>query len=125
MGQQILLAAENKRKFGTCEIGQTYGTVKSATLDESVSEEIWEDCCLEPEAVLLYNHILELSLDVLFEAGKSDTVVMGMQIAFPVAGIYGNVTGISTKWENKKMLTIKAKHWKSLGNRAPITVSCS
>lgn len=126
MGQQILLAPNNVRKFGTCEVTQVFGTVKSATLDETVDEEIWEDCCNDAAAVLLHNHRYELSLDILFESDKASAAVIGAQIDFPVASVKGNITGVTVKWESggKKMLTIKAKHWKSLGNRVAQSIEC-
>lgn len=124
MGQQILLGS-NKHKFGTCEIASTFGTVKSAELSDDCDETIFEDCCNDAAAVLWHNEKLELSLEVLW---TSDATVpaRGAQITFPVANTLGNIKTIKTKWENggKKMLSITAYHWKSIGNIEAVTQTC-
>lgn len=124
MGQQILLGS-NKHKFGACEVAQTFGTVKSATLKDSCEKTIFEDCCDDAAAVLLHKETLELTLEVLW---TSTAVVpaRGMQITFPVANTLGNIMDIETKWEagGKKMLSITANHWKSMGNVEAVVVAC-
>ncbi len=124
MGQQILLG-DNKHKIGTCEIAQTFGTVKSAELSNEVEQTTFEDCCDDVVAVLLHKESLELTMDVLWMT-TAVVPAIGMQVTFPVANTLGNITGLKTKWESggKKMLSITAKHWKSMGNVAAVVVTC-
>lgn len=125
MANQILLGS-NKHKFGTCEIASTFGTVKSAELNDDCEETIFEDCCDDAAAVLWHKETLELNLEVLWTSDATEPV-RGMQITFPVASTLGNIKSVKTKWEagGKKMLSIVAKHWKSLGNVEASTITCS
>lgn len=125
MGQQILLGV-NKHKLGTCEVAQTFGTVKSAELSDTCEKTIFEDCCDDAALVMLHKEVLELSLEVLW---TSTAVVpaRGMQITFPVANTLGNIIDVKTKWGSgdKKMLSITASHWKSIGNVEAAVVECA
>jgi hypothetical protein len=125
MGQQILLGS-NIHKLGTCEIAQTFGTVKSATLKDSCEKTIFEDCCDDAALVMLHKEVLELTLEVLWTSTAA-VPARGNQITFPVANILGNIENIETKWGSgdKKMLSITASHWKSIGNVEAVTQACA
>jgi hypothetical protein len=122
---QIILGPNN-HKLGTCEIDKTFGTVKSAELDESVSEHEFEDCCGDAAAVLLNKHKYTLSLTILWTAGAAVPNI-GQQINFPAAGITGNITNKVISWENggDKMMKLKASHWVSIGNAVPMVIDCN
>ena len=124
MGQQILLGV-NKHKLGTCEIAQTFGVVKSAELNDDCEETIFEDCCDDAALVMWHKESLELNLEVLWTS-TATVPARGDQITFPVADTVGNIKSIKTKWESggKKMLSIVAKRWKSIGNVTAVTVAC-
>ena len=108
--------------YGTCEVSQGYGIVKSAKEKETADKKLFEDCRGNTRAVLLANETIELSLEVVFDAtiGKPD---LGDDIAFPESGVTGQVVESEVSWEQggEKGLSITATHWKALGSTPTVT----
>jgi hypothetical protein len=107
--------------FGTCEVSQAYGVVKSCKEKDTADEQKFLDCRGNTRAVLLTDERIELQLEVVFDDGN--TVDLGDDIAFPESGVTGQVTEAEIAWEQngEKGYTITAKHWKSLGSTPTVT----
>lgn len=112
--------------FGTCQLGSTWGTIEDA--DEKLTADLEEimDCCGGTQAVLLKNEKYELDITVTLAA---DAVLpeLGDDIAFPTAGITGQITERGRKWSQGGVvkMSVKAFHWKSLGSEPQVAeVDC-
>ncbi len=110
-----IIIAENPENiiFGTCMLGDIFGSVESASVVREADVTEIEKCGGNLLALVMSKPRFELSLDVLFTADKTAPDLAEL-ITFPLAGIKGRVLpGIEIKWEKKgqRMLTIKATSW--------------
>lgn len=110
-----IIIAENPENiiFGTCMLGDTYGSVESAGVVREADVTEIEKCGGNLLALVMSKPRFELSLDVLFTADKAAPDLAEL-ITFPLAGIKGRILPpIEIKWEKKgqRMLTIKATSW--------------
>lgn len=99
--------------FGTCLLGDTYGSAESASVVREADITEIEKCGGNLLALVMSKPRFELSLDVLFTADKTAPDLAEL-ITFPIAGIQGRILPpIEIKWEKKgqRMLTIKATSW--------------
>lgn len=110
-----IIIAENPENiiFGTCLIGDTYGSVESASVVREADVTEIEKCGGNMLALVMSKPRFELALDVLFTADKAAPDLAEL-ITFPLAGITGRVLpGTEIKWEKKgqRMLSLKATSW--------------
>jgi hypothetical protein len=113
--------------FGTCQLGQTWGQIESADEKLMADLETIKDCCGGAQAVLLLNERFELSMTVILSSTAS-LPELADDIAFPTAGITGQITERGRKWEAGGVvkMEIKAFHWKALGSNPAVgTYDCS
>lgn len=101
--------------FGTCQIGDDFGEVKSAGVKRTADKEELQKATGSLKACVLKNPRFELSLKVLFTADK-DAPGIGEQIAFPLVEVVGRIMDVSIDWEDSsgRMMTIEATKWDSL-----------
>jgi hypothetical protein len=110
--------------FGTAQIGDDFGTVKSATLDRTGDTEEILNGNGGLRTLLINNPRSEFSLDTLFTSDV-EAPGLGELIAFPLLAdtlgnpVCGSILKVTVKWEEKgaRMLTITATNWDSLGAR--------
>lgn len=104
--------------FGTIELDDAYGEVRSATLSREADLIEIENSVGGLKAAILNKPRLELEMEVVFDAAV-DLPELGGSIAFPGTSpvIRGRILGgIQLKWSNKaeKMVSFKATHWDSM-----------
>jgi hypothetical protein len=101
--------------FGTCMLGETYGSVESASVKRTGDREEIKKCGNKLLAIILSNLRFELTLKTLFtdDATEPD---LGGSIVFPLAGIEGRILDITVDWEQagQRMLSIEATSFDSL-----------
>jgi hypothetical protein len=120
---QTLIGPNVDILYGTCEVTDAYGIVRSCECADECDEQVFEDCRGNPREVLLTNERIELTMEVEFDAvaGKPER---GDDIAFPEPfNVVGQVIKSRVKWEkkDKKLLTIEAKHWRAMGSTPTVT----
>jgi hypothetical protein len=119
---QTLIGPSATIPFGTCEVNQTYGLVVSCRVKETADVETFMNCSGNVKEVLLRNERYELQMEVEFDEtiGKQD---LGDPIAFPEVGVTGRVIESELMWERegRKMYSITATHWKSIGSAPTVT----
>lgn len=101
--------------FGTCMLGDTFGSVESASVNrESDLEEI-KACGNKLKFAILSNHRFQITLKTLFFADVA-APGQGESINFPIAGVMGRILKSSVEWEKggQRMLSIEATSWDSL-----------
>lgn len=102
--------------FGTCMLGEVFGSVESASVKRASDKEELKKCGGKLLAAILSNQRFELSLKTLFteDAGEPE---LGGTIDFPLLGIKGRILDFSVEWEKsgQRMLSIEATSWDSLG----------
>lgn len=100
--------------FGTCSLGDAFGTVISATVKRAADIEELNKCGGNLLALVMTKLRFELTLKVVFSA--SVDVELAKSIVFPLAGVNGRMTDLSFDYEEKgqQMLTIEAKSFDSL-----------
>jgi hypothetical protein len=108
--------------FGTCELGTVFGQVESASLKRVVEELGIPDCFGGFQSYLLMNPGYEFELTAIFPS-TATLPVEGDPIAFPLAGVIGNIITWSLAWEQKgqRKLQITAKQWDSIGSNPAVT----
>lgn len=108
--------------YGTCEVNDGYGLVVSCSVKETADAEVFLNCSGNARMVLLTNERFECDLEVEFDSAIGKPA-LGDSIAFPEVAVVGQVLESEIKWERKglKMLSIKATHWKSIGDAPTIT----
>ena len=119
--QDILIGDQNV-KWGTCELDQSYGQVKSASLKRAPgSREEFTNCAGGLIALLLRDTNHQLSLKVLFDSSIG-TPDLGDPIVFPLAGVTGNILEWSVDWEEKGQvqMSIEAGHWDAMGSNPTV-----
>lgn len=104
--------------FGTCMLGDNYGTVESATVKRTADREELEKCGGNLLAVILRKARFELTLKTVFSE-LIDAPGLGAVIDFPLAGISGRALEISVDWEKagQRMLSIEASSWDSFNGQ--------
>lgn len=123
MANRILLGSGN-HQFGIVGIENTFGTVTKVSLTNKADEYVFEDNFGDAAAVLLHNETIEMEIECIYDSTKS-TPAIGTQVDFPIGSIKGNIVSIKYDRGNKegRKLSFTAKHWKSLGNVTPTTLS--
>jgi hypothetical protein len=123
--RQIKLGATGY-KFGTLQWGTTFGTVKSASVNDTCDEAATADGKGDTEMVLWHNERYEVSMEVVFKSTAAPPA-RGDQLTIPdfttiddgdPAPAKANVKDLDFKWDNGQMksYTIKATHWTNMGN---------
>lgn len=101
--------------WGTCALGETYGSVESANVDRASDVDELVKCNGILLAAVLSNHKFQLTLKTIFTV---DVIAPGIgeSIDFPLAGISGRILKAGVEWEKKghKMLSIEATSWDGL-----------
>lgn len=123
---QILIsgAGNVSHSYGTCAVGDTWGIVRSCTVDDEADVQLFEDCRGNVREVLLTNETLKLNIDVEYDPalGKPNR---GDDFAFPepYADVNGQVINTHIKFERKDkvIMTLEVSHWKSMGNTPTVT----
>jgi hypothetical protein len=104
--------------FGTCMLGDTFGSVESASVKRGADTEEIMKCGGALLAYIMKNPFFELTLKVLFTSDVTPPE-LGQLIEFPLAGISGRIIpSIDIEWEKdgQRMMSITAKSWDSLNN---------
>jgi len=101
--------------FGTTQVGDEFGEVKSASVKRTADKEDLANAKGSLKAAILRNPRFELSLETLFTADVSAPGI-GEQILFPLVGVVGRILDVEVKWEDAsgRMLSITATKWDSL-----------
>lgn len=113
--------------FGTAQIGQDFGKVKSATLDRTADNQDIPNGIGGLRAALLTNPRSEFTLETLFETDVN-APGLGELIVFPLLAddlgnpVCGAITKVTPKWDENgaRMLSITATNWDSLGARPTV-----
>ncbi len=126
MAGQMTVIGNQNLLFGTCQLGSTWGTIETA--DENLTAKLEEimDCCGGTQAVILSNEKYELGLTITLSADATLPVI-GDDIAFPSAGITGQITERGRTWNQGGVVKMKLKafHWTSMGSTPAVAVvSC-
>ena len=123
MAGTITVIGNQSLLFGTCQLGNTWGTIEDA--DEKLTADLEEimDCCGGTQAVLLKNEKYELDMTITLSS-TATLPELGEDITFPTAGITGQITERGRKWSQGGVvkMSIKAFHWKSLGSEPQVAV---
>ncbi|MHB1079819.1 MAG: hypothetical protein ACYC67_10470 [Prosthecobacter sp.] len=103
--------------FGTVEIGTTFGQVESASLEATIEELGVPDNFGGFQGYLLINPGFKLQFSAIFPT-TAELPVHGEPIAFPAAGVVGNVINYTVNWEQKgnRKITVQAQQWASIGS---------
>ncbi len=112
--------------FGTCVLGDTFGTIEDANEQLLADLELIMDCCGSTDTALLKNKRYELDLTITLDS-TAPLPDLGDSISFPTAGITGQITQRGRTWNQNGVckMTIKAFHWMSLGNNPTVaTLAC-
>lgn len=101
--------------FGTCQISDAFGEVKSAGIKRTADKEELDNAKGALKAAILKKPRFELTLKVLFTAEK-DAPGIGEQIVFPLVEVVGRILDVSIDWEDNtgRMMTLTATKWDSL-----------
>jgi hypothetical protein len=101
--------------FGTCQVGDEFGEVKSASVKRTADKEDLANAKGSLKAAVLRNPRFELTLETLFTADVA-APGLGEQIAFPLVDVVGRILDVEVKWEDAsgRMLSITATKWDSL-----------
>ena len=101
-------------EFATCQLGNEFGSVESASVKRTADIEELEKCGGNLLAVVMKKLRFEMTLKTLF---TSDVTAPGLgeKINFPLAGITGRVMGVDVDWEKsgQKMLSIEVSSFDS------------
>lgn len=111
--------------FGTCEIANSFGEVKSADVKRTADQEMLNNAKGSLRACVLKNPRFELSLETLF----TDDITapgIGEAIGFPLVGVIGRILDVTPKWSDAggRTLSITATSWDSLGASGSGAASC-
>lgn len=109
--------------FGTVEVDQSFGTVEQASLDDFVTEYEVPDAAGGIQSLLLTNPGLEFKFTAQF-SNSVEKPAKGTPIAFPNAGVIGNVITSNIAWEGKgqRKISITAKYWESMGSNPTVGI---
>lgn len=113
--------------FGTAQIGQDFGKVKSATLDRTGDTQDIMNGIGGLRAALITNPRSEFTLETLFETDV-DAPGLGELIVFPLLDddlgnpVCGTILKVTPKWDENgaRSLSITATNWDSLGARPTV-----
>lgn len=104
--------------FGTCMLGEIFGSVESASVKRTADKEEIKRCGNKLLAAILSNQRFELSLKTLLteDAGEPE---LGMTIGFPLANVSGRILDYTVEWEKagQRMLSIEATSWDSFSEK--------
>lgn len=112
-GEIIIADVPENIVFGTCMLGDIYGSIESASVKRTADVEELEKCGGQILATVIRKAKFELTMEVLFTADKAAPGI-GDLITFPVAGVQGRVMpGAEIKWEKagQRMLSLTATSW--------------
>lgn len=112
-GEIIIADAPENIVFGTCMIGNTYGSCESASVKRTADLEELEKCGGQILAAVMRKPKFELTLKCIFTADV-DPPELGELVVFPLAGISGRVVpSIDIEWEKtgQRMISINATSW--------------
>ncbi len=100
--------------FGTCQVGDDFGEVQSASVKRTADKEELDNCHGSLLAAILRKPRFELSLTTLFEADVTPPGI-GERIAFPLVNVHGRILDVTVNWESAqgRELTIEATSWDS------------
>jgi len=117
----ILAIGNQAVSFGTIEIDQSFGTVEQASLDQFMTEYEIPDAAGGIQSLLITNPGLEFKFTAQFTS-NTEVPAKGTALAFPGAGVIGNVMNANLKWEGKgqKKIEITAKYWESMGSNPTV-----
>lgn len=107
--------------FGTCELGSVFGQIEQASLDRTVEELGIPDCFGGFQSYLLLNPGYTFEATAIFPStGALPTD--GEAIAFPAAGVTGNIITWKVTWESKghRKIQFTAKQWDSMGSNPTV-----
>lgn len=107
--------------YGTCMLGSTWGQIDDASEELIADLETIKDCCNNTQTVILSDERYELEMTVMLSS-TATLPELADDISFPTAGITGQITQRGRKWEAGGVvkMTVKASHWKSLGNEPAV-----
>jgi len=107
--------------FGTIALGDDYGTIEQASLDEFMKEHEIEDGAGGIQSLLLLNPGEEYKFTAFFNASM-EKPPRGTPIQFPFGGIIGNIMTTNVKWSNGEQTKwdISAKYWESMGSNPTV-----
>ena len=115
-GAPLAVTEKDKLVLGTAMLGESYGTVKSASLTRTGEEEELKGALGELIAYLIKNPGFELKMECRFDSDVEPPEILDA-ITFPLAGIVGYVKpGTEVKWEEGgvRMLSFTAAGWDAL-----------
>jgi hypothetical protein len=121
---QTLIGPNVDILYGTCEVTDAWGIVRSCRCKDACDEQVFMDCRENPREVLLKNERVELSMQVEFDS-EIGAPTRGDDIAFPdpFNALTGQIIDFEVVWErgDKKLMDITAKHWKAIGSTPTVT----
>jgi len=120
---QTLIGPNVDILYGTCEVGEVWGIVRSCTVKDACDEQLFEDCRGNPKEVLLTNERIELTMDFEYDAALG-IPARGDDLAFPAPfSVTGQVIDLEMKFDRKDkvVVSITAKHWKAMGSTPTVT----
>ncbi len=112
-----LLLGDASVVFGTAACGGTWGEVVKLDLTRAADIIEVENGRGGDLAAILAKERFEMDIEVVFPAGKA-APGLGDQVAFPLAGITGNITGgIKVLWASRdaRRLSFQAAFWDASG----------
>lgn len=107
--------ATDRLVFGTAEIGNIFGQLKSASLERKGDEELIKNNKGSLRAFLIKNPGFDLQITVYYSGAVVPPGLM-TPITFPAAGVTGHISNCKIEWDEDgtRMLTCTAKQWDSL-----------
>lgn len=107
---------------GTCELGNAFGQIESATWRKMGDEDDVPDCGGGIQAHIISNPRAEFELTAIFPSAAA-LPTLGQAISFPAEGVTGNVLSFEITWESagSRKIKITAGQWESLGSNPTVT----
>jgi|GEM_PF-2908567 len=107
--------------FGTVDFGTTFGQVESASLERTIEEIGIPDNFGGFQAWLLVNPGYTLQFTAIFPS-TGDLPTDGQPIAFPYAGVTGNITNwtLNSEAKGSRKITVHARQWASIGSNPAV-----
>jgi len=107
--------------FGTVELGSTFGQVESGSLERTIEEIGIPDNFGGFQSYLLHNPGFTLQFTAIFPTTAA-LPTDGEPMAFPEAGVTGNVINYTVNWESKgqRKISVTAKQWSSIGSNPTV-----
>lgn len=118
---EILVLSENDQiVWGTCMLGETYGTIKDCEVGREWDTEEIENCVGGLLAFIWKKPRFTMTINTRFDLDVTAPGA-GDQILFPIPAVYGRVIKPAISWEQGGVrgLSIEATFWDELAN-APL-----